>query len=56
VDVTGAGDIRPGEEAVILGSQGHESITAEDLAGQADTIPWDILTGIKGRVARIYPD
>ncbi len=56
VDVTGIGDVSPGEEAVILGSQGHETITAEDLAAQADTISWDILTGIKGRVARIYPD
>ncbi len=56
VDVTGAGDIRLGEEAVVLGNQGREAITAEDLATQADTIPWDILTGIKGRVARIYPD
>ncbi|MFA7344648.1 MAG: alanine racemase [Terrimicrobiaceae bacterium] len=56
VDITGAGDISPGEEVVILGNQGCETITAEDLAAQADTIPWDILTGIKGRVARIYPD
>ena len=55
VDATGAGDVRPGEEAVIIGSQGRETITAEDLAVQADTISWDILTGIKGRVARIYP-
>jgi alanine racemase len=55
VDATEAGDIRPGEEAVIVGSQGSETIAAEDLAAQADTIAWDILTGIKGRVARIYP-
>lgn len=56
VDVTDAGDIRPGEEAVIIGRQGQKSITAEELAVQADTISWDIFTGIKGRVARIYPD
>ena len=56
VDITDAGEIAPGEEAVILGSQDTESITAEHLAAQADTIAWDILTGIKGRVARIYPD
>ena len=56
VDITGAGDIDPGEETVILGSQGRESITAEELAAQSDTIAWDILTNIKGRVARVYPD
>ncbi len=55
VDVTGAGRIEPGEEAVIIGSVDGESISAADLAVQAGTIPWDILTGIKGRVARIYP-
>jgi alanine racemase len=55
VDVTGIGNVSPGEEAVILGSQDRETIAAEDLAAQAGTITWDILTGIKGRVARIYP-
>lgn len=55
VDVTGAGDTGSGEEAVIIGSQGRETIAAADLAAQADTIAWDIFTGIKGRVARIYP-
>lgn len=56
VDVTAAGAVAPGEEAVILGNQGRERITAGDLAAQADTIPWDIFTGIKSRVARIYPE
>lgn len=55
VDITGAGSIEPGEEAVIIGSAGGESISAADLASQAGTISWDILTGIKSRVARIYP-
>ena len=55
VDITGAGCIGPGEEAVIIGSQGCENITAAELAAQADTIPWDIFTGIGSRVPRIYP-
>jgi alanine racemase len=57
VDVTAAGEsIEAGEEAVIIGSQGRETITAEELAAQAGTISWDIFTGIKSRVTRIYPD
>jgi alanine racemase len=56
VDVSAAGEIGAGEEAVVIGSQGRETITAEELAAQADTISWDIFTGIKGRVTRIYPD
>ncbi|MEI6072137.1 MAG: alanine racemase [Verrucomicrobiae bacterium] len=55
VDVTAAGEIEPGEEAVIIGKQGVESISAEELAAQAGTISWHILTGITGRVARISP-
>lgn len=55
-DITAAGDIGPGEEAVIIGSQGAETITAAELALQADTIAWDIFTGIGTRVARVYPE
>ncbi len=55
VDVTEAGDIRPGEEAVMIGTQGKETVLAEDLASQAGTIAWDIFTGIKHRVTRVYP-
>lgn len=54
-DVTDAGDVMPGEAAVLIGSQGRETITASEIAGCADTIPWDIFTGIRGRVERISP-
>jgi alanine racemase len=56
VDVSGAGDVQPGDEAVLIGTQGQEKITAEQLATQADTISWHIFTGIKSRVARVYGD
>ena len=52
VDVTGV-DAAPGEEAVLLGKQGSEEIPANDLAGRAGTIAWDIFTGIGARVARV---
>lgn len=56
VDITEAGEILPGDVAVLIGQQGARQITAQELAVQADTIAWDIFTGIKGRVVRIYPD
>ena len=56
VDVTSVHDAQPGDEAVLIGRQGTEQITAEELASQADTIPWHIFTGIKSRVARVYGD
>jgi alanine racemase len=33
---------RPGEEVVLMGSQGRETISAEELAGLAETIPYEL--------------
>jgi alanine racemase len=43
-----------GDEVILLGSDGKNSITAEDLAEWAGTIPYEILTNINTRVPRIY--
>ena len=43
-----------GDVATIIGKDGDEEITALELAEQAGTIPYDILTGIGRRVKRIY--
>jgi len=43
-----------GDEVILIGSDGNNSITAEDLAGWAGTIPYEILTNINTRVPRIY--
>ena len=53
VDATGV-DASPGDEAVLVGVQGGERITATELANLAGTIPWDIFTGIGLRVARLH--
>jgi alanine racemase len=53
IDVTDIPDVAAGEEVVILGSQGDESITAFDHAKAAGTIPWEIFTRIGARVHRI---
>ncbi len=44
------------DEVILLGSYGKNSITAEDLAEWAGTIPYEILTNINTRVPRIYID
>jgi alanine racemase len=54
VDVTPLRRVQPGDEAVLLGRQGREAITAAELAGWCGTIPWEILTAITYRVPRIY--
>lgn len=40
---------RPGEGVTLIGRQGGEVITVQDLARQAATIPYDILCGLRGR-------
>jgi alanine racemase len=55
VDVTGLDkQASIGDEVVILGSQEGETVDLHELASKAQTIPWEILTGISGRVCRIH--
>ena len=53
MDVTDIPDVAAGDEVVILGQQGDESITAFDHAKAAGTIPWEIFTRIGARVPRV---
>jgi len=54
LDVTGVPDVRVGEEAVLIGRSGSEEVTASELAGWARTIPYEVVTGLKARVPRVY--
>ena len=47
-------DVQPGDEVVLLGRQGDEEITAQELADIAGTICYEVLTGITKRVPRVY--
>lgn len=53
LDVTEIPDVAAGDEVVLIGNQGHESISAFDHARAAGTIPWEIFTRIAARVPRI---
>ena len=54
VDVSNLAIVACGDSATLIGADGNERITAEELATLADTIPYDILTGIGPRVHREY--
>ncbi|MYF84449.1 MAG: alanine racemase, partial [Acidimicrobiia bacterium] len=47
-------DVRVGDGVVIIGAQGEGTITANELAAWAETIPYEILTGISSRVPQRY--
>ncbi len=54
VDVTVLrGRVATGDEAVLIGRQGDEQITADELAGRLGTISYELVTGIGTRVPRI---
>jgi alanine racemase len=44
--------VEPGDEVVLIGRQGDEEITAEELASIADTIDYEIVCGISTRIPR----
>jgi alanine racemase len=53
LDVTEIPGVEAGDEVVILGTQGSETITAFDHADAAGTIPWEVFTRMDARVPRI---
>ncbi len=51
VDVSSLPDVVPGDEAVIIGRQGHEVISVEEVASQAGTIPYEIFC-VMGKILK----
>ncbi len=56
IDITESPWMKPGEDVIILGSEGTVSQNAQEIARVAGTISYNVLCGIKPRVERIYVD
>ena len=54
IDVTDVPGVSLGDEVVLMGSQGRQVITAEDVAGKMSTISYEFFCGIGPRVPRVY--
>ncbi len=54
VDVTDLPDATVGDEVVLLGAQGEDEISAEEIAGKIQTIPYEVFTSVGQRVPRIF--
>ncbi len=54
VDATDVPSCHVGDEAVLIGAQGKERVTAEELAQKAQTNAYEILCRIATRVPRLY--
>jgi alanine racemase len=54
LDVTDVPGVSDQDEVVLIGQQDGGRITADELAGRTDTISYEVLCGISGRVPRVY--
>ncbi len=54
VEVTHVDGVSVGDTATLIGTDGQTTITADELAHKAHTIPYDILTSIGPRCERVY--
>ena len=54
LDVTDIPGVAVDDEVTLLGSQDSEAIDADEMAGLAGTISYEILTGLMERVPRLY--
>ncbi len=54
VDVTDIPDVQPGDQVTLVGTDGDESITVEQIAQQAGSFNYEFICGISRRVPRVY--
>jgi alanine racemase len=54
LDVSGIAGITEDEEVVVFGRQGDAEITADEVAGWAETINYEVVTHLAARVPRVY--
>jgi len=53
-DISSLVDVQVGEEVVLIGSQGKERITVDEIAKIIGTISYEVVCGVSKRVPRIY--
>ncbi len=56
VDVTDIKEVKVGDDVVLIGRQGKDSITTEEIAQKINTINYEVTCGISRRVPRVYKE
>jgi len=54
VDVGAVPDVTYDDEFVLIGAQGDERITADEVAGERRTINYEVTTGLRDRLPRLH--
>ena len=56
IDVGDIPGVNPGDEVVLIGSQGEETLGADELANRINTINYEIVSALTARVKKVYSD
>ncbi len=56
IDVTDIPGVEVGDEVILIGNSEHCHITAQEIATEVGTVPYEVLCSIGKRVPRIYVD
>jgi len=56
LDVTDIPGVEVGDQVILIGSSEHCRITAQEIASEVDTVPYEVLCSIGKRVPRLYVD
>ncbi len=54
VDVTGIKGVRQDDEVILIGAQGNERLSAEEVSQWAETINYEVTTSLLPRVPRVF--
>jgi len=54
VDIMGMKDVQMGDEVVLIGTQGKENVTADELAKLCKTSNYEVVTRINPKIQRIF--
>lgn len=54
VDITGVSGVDVGSVATLIGHDGQEAVSVDEVAAWADTISYEVLTGFTGRLPRMW--
>jgi alanine racemase len=54
VEISGIKDVQPDDEVVLIGQQGDDALSAEEVAAWAETINYEVVTQLMPRVPRVY--
>jgi alanine racemase len=54
IDVGHVNDVAVGDEVVLIGRQGEDMISADEVADTLDTINYEVVTALTARVTRMY--